>query len=293
MDEGEKMKSDRAWIPYAFLLPNMLIFGIFVGLPAIYGIFYAFTEWDGISTPIFVGIENFRTILSDSEFWTMLLRTSVYVAIVVPLTVVCALGLAWLLTREIKGSNIFRAIFFLPVMISFIVAGLMWNWILQTDTGLINYLLTVIGIEPVGWLSNPIFANISVIVVTVWNRVGFFMLIFIAGLQSISKSYYEAAEIDGANNWNKFRLVTIPLLRPITLLVVILCFIEFFKTFALVVSLTGGGPINATRYFVQYTYDTGFGLGEFGMGSALSLILFVIMAVITLIQWKVSNGGRV
>ncbi|MDX6152579.1 sugar ABC transporter permease [Marinococcus sp. PL1-022] len=293
MDEGENMKSDRAWIPYAFLLPNMLIFGIFVGLPAIYGIFYAFTEWDGISTPIFVGIENFRTILSDSEFWTMLLRTSVYVAIVVPLTVVCALGLAWLLTREIKGSNIFRAIFFLPVMISFIVAGLMWNWILQTDTGLINYLLTVIGIEPVGWLSNPIFANISVIVVTVWNRVGFFMLIFIAGLQSISKSYYEAAEIDGANNWNKFRLVTIPLLRPITLLVVILCFIEFFKTFALVVSLTGGGPINATRYFVQYTYDTGFGLGEFGMGSALSLILFVIMAVITLIQWKVSNGGRV
>ncbi|SFL91890.1 carbohydrate ABC transporter permease [Salibacterium qingdaonense] len=287
------MKSEKPWIPYAFLLPNALIFGIFVGLPAVYGIVYSFTEWNGISSATFIGLENFKTILTDSEFWTMLFRTLIYVIAVVPLTVVCALGLAWLLTRGLKGSNVFRAIFFLPVMISFIVAGLIWNWILQTDTGLINYILSLVDIEPVGWLSNPVFANISVILVTVWNRVGFFMLIFIAGLLNISPTLYEAAEIDGAGTWKKFRNITIPMLRPITLLVIILCFIEFFKTFALVVSLTGGGPINATRYYVQYTYDTAFGMGEFGLGSALSLILFVIMGIVTLIQWKVSNGGRV
>ncbi|MGN8646308.1 carbohydrate ABC transporter permease [Gracilibacillus sp. HCP3S3_G5_1] len=283
----------RSWVPYAFLLPNMLIFGIFVGLPAIYGVYYSFTEWDGISSPVFVGLENFRQILTDSNFWDMLKRTFIYVVLVVPFTVISALGLAWLLTRKIKFTNFFRTIFYLPVMISFIVVGLMWNWILQVDTGLINYLLSLISIDPVNWLLDPIMANLSVIIVTIWARVGFFMVIFIAGLQNISPTLYEAADIDGASGRVKFFKITVPMLKPITLLVIILSFIEFFKTFALVVSLTGGGPINSTKYYVQYTYDVGFNQGEFGVGSALSLILFIIMAVITLIQWKISDGGRV
>ncbi|NGP46430.1 sugar ABC transporter permease [Bacillaceae bacterium SIJ1] len=287
------MKSEKKWIPYAFLLPNMLIFAIFVGLPAIFGVVYAFTEWNGLSDPVFIGIENFVTIFTDDEFWSMLVRTMLYVIFVVPLTVMSALALAWLLTRGLKGSGFFRAVFFLPVMISFIVSGLIWNWILQTDTGLINFLLNTMNIGSVEWLSNSFFANLSVVMVTIWSRVGFFMLIFVAGLQSISPALYEAAEIDGAGPWKKFLKVTIPMLRPITLLVIILSFIEFFKTFALVVSLTGGGPINATTYYVQYTYDTAFELGNFGLGSALSLVLFVIMAIVTLVQWKVSNGGRV
>lgn len=283
----------RFWVPYAFLLPNILIFGIFVILPAIFGVYYSLTEWNGIADPVFVGLENFRQILNDPGFWSMLTRTLIYVAVVVPFIVVAALGLAWLLTRKIKFTSFFRTIFYIPVMISFIVAGLMWNWILQKDTGLINYLLSLVSIQPVDWLLDPILANISVIIVTVWARVGFFMVIFIAGLQNISPTLYEAADIDGANGREKFFKITLPMLKPITLLVIILSFIEFFKTFALVVSLTGGGPIDATKYYVQYTYDVGFNLGEFGVGSALSVILFVIMAIITLIQWRVSNGGRV
>ncbi|SFL34000.1 carbohydrate ABC transporter membrane protein 1, CUT1 family [Gracilibacillus orientalis] len=283
----------RSWVPYAFLLPNMLIFGIFVGLPAIYGVYYSFTEWDGISSPVFIGLENFRHILTDPNFLDMLKRTFIYVVLVVPFTVISALGLAWLLTRKIKFANFFRTIFYLPVMISFIVIGLMWNWILQVDTGLINYLLSLISIDPINWLLDPVMANISVIIVTIWARVGFFMVIFIAGLQNISPTLYEAADIDGASDRVKFFKITFPMLKPITLLVIILSFIEFFKTFALVVSLTGGGPINSTKYYVQYTYDVGFNQGEFGVGSALSLILFIIMAVITLIQWKISDGGRV
>lgn len=283
----------RFWVPYAFLLPNILIFGIFVILPAIFGVYYSLTEWNGIADPVFIGLENFRQILNDPNFWSMLTRTLIYVVVVVPFIVVAALGLAWLLTREIKFTSFFRTIFYIPVMISFIVAGLMWNWILQKDTGLINYLLSLLSIQPVDWLLDPILANISVIIVTVWARVGFFMVIFIAGLQNISPTLYEAADIDGASGRAKFFKITLPMLKPITLLVIILSFIEFFKTFALVVSLTGGGPIDATKYYVQYTYDVGFNLGEFGVGSALSVILFVIMAIITLIQWKVSNGGRV
>lgn len=283
----------RSWVPYAFLLPNMIIFGVFVGLPAIFGVYYAFTEWDGISDPIFVGLDNFMKIFSDQGFWDMLTRTFIYVIVVVPCTVISALGLAWLLTRKLRFANVFRTIFYLPVMISFIVAGLMWNWILQKDTGLINYILTSLSLDAVDWLLDPIMANISVIMVTIWARVGFFMVIFIAGLQGISPSLYEAADIDGATGWTKFIKITLPMLKPITLLVVILSFIEFFKTFALVVSLTGGGPIDATKYYVQYTYETGFDQGNLGMGSALSLVLFIIMAIITFVQWKVSDGGRV
>ncbi|MEQ6376762.1 sugar ABC transporter permease [Bacillaceae bacterium S4-13-56] len=283
----------RTWVPYAFLLPNMLIFSVFVGLPAIYGVYYSFTEWNGITEPVFVGLENFIKIFSNDAFWAMLKRTFIYVLAVVPLTVISSLGLAWLLTRKIKFSNIFRTIFYLPVMISFIVVGLIWNWILQKETGLINYVLSLLNIDAVGWLSEPILANIAVIFVSVWARVGFFMVIYIAGLQSISPSLYEAAEIDGASSWRKFLNITVPMLKPITLLIVILSFIEYFKTFALVVSLTGGGPIDATKYFVQYTYEVGFNQGNLGMGSALSFVLFIIMATITLIQWKVSDGGRI
>lgn len=282
----------RGAAPYFFILPNFVIFLIFVVIPAVYGLIYSFTNYDGLSEMKFIGLKNYIKIVKDREFWEILGKTGIYAAIVVPGIFVISLVIAMLLSQEIKAKGLFRAIFYWPTMISFVIVGLTWKWILGENFGILNYIIVLVGNEPVKWLTSDFYANFSVVVATIWSRIGFFMVIFIGGLQSIPVSYYEAASIDGATKWQTFKAVTLPLLRPTSLMVLILAMIDAFKAYPLIVSLTGGGPGKATTYLVQYIYQYGFERYEIGYASAMSVILFVILSIFTVIQFRLSKGGE-
>ncbi|WP_144933890.1 carbohydrate ABC transporter permease [Paenibacillus sp. 32O-W] len=279
--------------PYLFVLPNLVIFTVFIVVPALFGLIYSFTDYDGINKMNFIGLENYIYIFQDSEFWSALRRTAVYAVFVVPLLFAAALGIAILLIQQVKGKGIFRSIIYWPTMISFIIVGLTWKWILGGSFGIANYVLESMGMSPIGWLTDPFYANASVIVATLWSRVGFFMVIFIAGLQSIPQDYYEAAKMDGAGKIRSFLSITMPLLKPTSLLVLMLSLIDAFKAYPLMFALTGGGPGRETTYVVQHIYQTGFTAQELGLASAMSVVLFIIIAIFTVFQFKLGKGGAI
>jgi alpha-1,4-digalacturonate transport system permease protein len=287
----ENMK--RGLVPYLFILPNLSIFLIFVVIPAIYGLIYSFTNYDGLSEMNFVGLKNYIKIFKDAEFWSILGRTSLYVVIVVPLIFVFALMIAMYLVKEIRCKGIIRAIFYWPTMISFIVVGFTWKWILGENFGIVNYVLVLMGQAPVKWLTTAFAASVAVIIGTLWSRIGYYMVIFMGGLQSIPVSYYEAATIDGASKRQIFFNITFPLLKPTSLMVVVLSVIDAFKAYPLILALTGGGPGKSTTYLVQYIYQYGFERYEIGYASAMSVILFLILGTFTVIQFKMTKGGEV
>lgn len=278
--------------PYMFLLPNLLVFGVFIIVPALSGFYYSLTEWDVISTPEFVGFENFAKILTSSRFWETTVRTFIYVFSVVPLTVVASLTVAMLLNREIKAKGTLRALFYLPTMLSFIVIGVSWRWILGNNFGILNYILDTVGLQPINWLTQTFSATVMVILASIWARTGYFMVIFLAGLQGIPEMYYEAAVIDGASRGQKFRFITLPLLTPTTLVVVVLDTIQAFKMFGLIKVMTEGGPGRDTTYLVQAIYEEAFQRSRMGSAAAMSVVLFFIMAILTLVQFRASRKGQ-
>ncbi len=281
----------RTVTPYLFVLPNTLIFSIFIVFPAFLGLFYSLHDYDGLNEMKFLGLANYAELLSDRTFWQVMGRSFLYTATVVPLLFVCSLGIAALLIQEIRFRGLFRAIFYWPVMISFIIVGLTWKWIFGDSFGILNYLLEQAGMKGIGWLTDPFWAKVSVVIATLWSRVGFYMVIFIAGLQAIPTEYYEAARIDGASRSRIFMSITLPLLKPTSLLVLILSMIEAFKQYPLMFALTSGGPNKATTYIVQYIYETGFEKLELGLASAMSVVLFVIIGIFTSIQFRLGKGG--
>ncbi|WP_373229404.1 carbohydrate ABC transporter permease [Cohnella sp.] len=284
-------KFKRAITPYLFVLPNVAIFATFIVIPAILGLVYSLNEYDGLNDMEFIGFENYRELLSDTEFWQAMGRTFLYAGTVVPLLFACSLGIAMLLVQEIRFKSLFRAVFYWPVMISFIIVGLTWKWIFGSSFGILNYALEQVGIPPVGWLTDPYWAKMSVVIATLWSRIGFYMVIFIAGLQAIPTDYYEAARIDGASRSRIFIGITLPLLKPTSLLVLILTLIDAFKQYPLMFALTSGGPGKETTYMVQYIYQTGFEKLELGLASAMSVILFAIIGLFTFIQFRLARGG--
>jgi alpha-1,4-digalacturonate transport system permease protein len=279
---------------YAFILPNFIIFTTFFLIPAVYGVIYSFYKHDGWSKPKFIGWNNYKAILADPVFWKVLQQTFVYAIVSVPLVFAVSLLLAMLLTQDgIKGRGLMRASIYWPTMISTVIVGLMWRWIFGENFGIINYLIQLFGGTSVPWLTSDFFAKATVIVATVWSKAGFFMIIFIGGLESIPTSYYEAATIDGASKLRQFWNITLPLLKPTSFLVFVLSIINAFKEYPLVLTLTGGGPGDSTTYIVQYIYETGFIRFKMGFASAASMIMFVILAILTLVQFKIGRGGEV
>ena len=279
--------------PYLFILPNTLIFTIFIVIPALFGFYYSLTEWDGLTEMKMVGLANFEGIIKSEYFWDSLSRTVLYVLLKVPLLFVVSLFLANLLIKDLRFKGIFRAVFYWPTMISFIIVGVTWKWMLGDSFGIVNYLLSNMGLEPVRWLTDGFYANVAVIAASIWSRAGFYMIMFIAGLQSIPISYYEASDIDGASAFQRFRWITFPLLKPTNFLVLILSMIDAFKAYPLVFSLTDGGPNKATTYLVQSIYEQGFNKNQFGYASAMSVCLFLILSILTFVQFKVNKGGEV
>lgn len=243
-------------------------------------------KWDSFSTPEFVGLQNFTRMLSDDTFWISLKNTFLYTISVVPLTLICSLGLAILLNQKIKGVKFFRTAFFFPYVTSLVAIAVVWSMLFHPTMGPINQFLRVVIENPPGWLSSSDWALTAIIIVSVWRGMGYYMILYLAGLQGISKELYEAAAMDGANKWKQFSHITVPALRPTTFFVTIMLVINCFKIFDLVQVMTDGGPGRATNVLVYQVYSEAFVKFNFGYASAIAMVLFVIVLVITVIQFK-------
>lgn len=276
--------------PLLFLTPNLIIFSVFIILPALIGLRMSFFDWSILGSHTLVGFKNFVRLVGDAMFWRTLLNTFIYVAAVVPLILVASLLLSLPAAQNYAAIGIFRAIYYFPTMLSLIIVGIAWRWILGFDIGILNYLLTRLGLQPVPWLTTGGMAMGSLVFVTAWTRTGYFMMMFVGGLQAIPKTFYEAARIDGAGAWRIFRSITLPLLRPIVLVVTVLATIEAFKAYELIYVMTSGGPGSSTKLLVQYIYEVAFEQDRMGYGAAMSIVLLVIIGFFTFLQFAAQRA---
>jgi len=256
----------------------------FVG-PAVIGLKYSFTSYTGVGTAPWVGFDNYQRLLHDPAFWAALKRTLIYTLAVVPLTFVASLGTAYLLVSPYsRGKTVARVIFFLPWLISPIIAGVIWRWIFGENFGLANFVITELGGKAVAWQTNANLSLIIVIIAATWINTAFNMLLFIAALKNVPTSYYEAADLDGANAWQKFRRITLPAIAPTSFIVVLLCTLQTMKEYALIVAVNAGGPGTENNLIVQYIYTTGFRRYQIGYASAASFVLMLILVLIAVGQ---------
>lgn len=291
---GDRPFAKIHYTPYLFLLPAGIILTFTVFWPALQAFYLSFTqyEYDLTQPPTWVGVDNLRRLLSDRLFWETLRNTLVYLVFVVPLLVVLPLGLAILVNQKLRGISAFRAAFYTPVVISMVVAGIAWKW-LYADNGLFNQLLRGIGLvgegEGIGWLTSPDLALFSVMTVTVWKGLGYYMMIYLAGLQSISPELYEAAELDGSDGIRKHWDITVPLMRPYLLLVAVISSIAATKVFEEVYVMTQGGPLNSSKTIVYYLYEKAFQELEIGYACSIGMVLFVIILSLSIIRLSVKS----
>ncbi|MDB7088200.1 MULTISPECIES: carbohydrate ABC transporter permease [Enterococcus] len=283
---SRKLKRKNTMIAWSFIAPNFIGFLIFTLVPVVFSLILAFMKWDSFSTPEFVGMQNFTRMLSDDTFWISLKNTFLYTIGVVPLTLICSLGLAILLNQKIRGVKFFRTAFFFPYVTSLVAIAVVWSMLFHPTMGPINQFLRMVIENPPGWLSSSDWALTAIIIVSVWRGMGYYMILYLAGLQGISKELYEAAAMDGANKWKQFIHITVPALRPTTFFVTIMLVINCFKIFDLVQVMTDGGPGRATNVLVYQVYSEAFVKFNFGYASAIAMVLFVIVLVITVIQFK-------
>lgn len=274
-----------------FLIPNFIGFLLFTLIPVGASLILSFFNWDLIGVPKFAGLENFKTLATnDPLFWKVMGNTGLYTLMVVPGTLIMSLLLAMLVNQKIRGKIVFRFIYFLPVVTSTIAVSLVWNWMYNPDFGLINSMLHVFGIPQVNWLTDARTALPSIAIVSIWSGAGNNMVLFLAGLQGIPTSLYEACELDGANSVQKFFHVTLPMLTPTTFYVLVMSIIGSFQVFDLVYMMTGGGPNNATRTIVSYIYDNAFRFFKMGYASSMAWILFLIIFALTYVQFRLQNN---
>ncbi len=290
---GKKMKAEYI-AAFLFLLPNLLGLLIFTVWPLFYSFGLSFMDWGILNNPRFIGLQNYKELSGDSSFWICLRNTLYYSIVKVPLNLFLSLLLAILLNQKIIGRNAFRTIAFLPAVCSSVAVGVVWQPLLEsTESGLINHLLNYIGIGPIPFLSTTAWAMPSVILVGIWKELGYFMVIYLAGLQGIPKSYYEAAAIDGSGAVNTFLRITVPQLAPTTFFAFVTSFIGSFQIFDLTSVLTSGGPANSTNTLVMYIYQNGFRFFRMGYASGIAVTLFIIILIVTMIQNKVMSKGEV
>jgi len=279
--------------PLLFLLPNMLIFLLFIIVPAFQGLWMSTMKWGVFTEPAFIGLGNFQALLKDSVFWITFSNTLVYSVSVVTLLVVVSLILALLLKRnKLVGERVFRAAFYIPSLLSMIAVGIAWRFILGDEMGILNYVLRNIGGPGVHWLTDGRLAMMSVIFVSVWAGSGYYMVIFISGLQAIPIELYEAATIDGSSHWKTFWLITIPLLKSTLLVVIVLSTIASFKAYELIFAMTKGGPGYATKFIVQQVYQVAFMEDRMGYASAMSIVLMLVIGVFTALQFVFSGKDQ-
>jgi putative chitobiose transport system permease protein len=285
----------RQWraaiIAYLFLLPALVLLGAFTFYPVLFGTALSLFDYDVISPPRFVGLAHFQALGTDRYFW-IALGNSVKFLLVVPVLQILSIGLAMAVNRPLRGIRWFRAAYYLPVVTSMVTAGLMWRWLLEQD-GLVNFVLLKLGMltRPVSWLGHPDVALFAVMFVTLWKGLGYYMVIYLAGLQAIGPEYEEAAVTDGASRWQVFRLVTLPLLRPSILLASTISAIAAMKVFEEVYVMTGGGPMFRTFTMFFYIFDKGFQQLDLGYAAALAVVLAVAVLALSAVNFRIFRQG--
>lgn len=282
-------KNSIAIAPYIFIAPNIILFLVFMIIPIIFTFYISFHDWGILGAPEFIGFQNFVTLFSDKVFWTSLGNTVYYTAATVPLSAAFGLLGAILLNRKIPLRPIFRTIFFAPVVVSMTAAGLIWTWMFNPHYGLFNEILSYFGIGTVDWLTSTTWAMPAIIITTLWLRIGYCLVIYLAGLQAVPDSLYEAADIDGANSWQKFWRITLPTIKPTTVFIIVMEVIHGFMVFDLIYTMTNGGPGYSTTVIVQYIYQKAFVEGDMGYASAIGTIFFLIIMVLTAIQLRIGR----
>jgi multiple sugar transport system permease protein len=270
---------------FLFVLPWLIGFLVFTAGPMLTSLYLSFTKYD-LSSMEWVGAKNYQRLLTEEPlFWKSLQITFTYAFISVPLGIIGSLALALLLNQRVRGQRLFRTIFYLPAVVPSVASSLLWLWIFNSDYGLLNWTLGLFGFSGAEWLSDEKFTLGALIIMSLWGIGGGRMVIFLAGLQGISESYYEAARLDGASAWQQFRFVTVPQLSPVIFFNLILGFIGAFQVFTQAYIMTGGGPNNATLFYALMLFRNAFEFFKLGKASAMAWILFLILLVITAIQF--------
>ena len=280
-------------IGYLFLLPDALGLFIFLGLPTLFAVYTSFFAWDGVRPRVFIGLANYLTMFSDSVFLGSLKATFLYTVLFVPGIFVVSLGLALLLAQKIRFRLLFRTAFFLPIVTSGVIVGLIWNFMYDPQVGVLYYILETLHLPDQGWIGTSGSALPSLALTSIWWNAGYYMIIFLAGLQDIPRDFYEAAHIDGANSWQSFWHITWPLLKPTRFFVVVMTILASFQVFDLVYIMTQGGPNYATNTTVFYIYRQAFYYSKMGYASAMATFLFIVLTVVTLIQFRLQRAGTV
>ena len=245
--------------PYLFLLPAIAFLCLTSFLPVLQAIYLSFTNYDFVGSPSFIGWQNYQNLWRDRTFWKVLGNTLVYLLFVVPSLVILPLALAILVNQKLRSIKFFRAVYYFPVIVSVVVAGIAWKWV-YAENGILNYFLSIISLQPIKipWLTDPKTAIFGIIAVVIWRGIGYYMVIYLAGLQAIPADLYEAAALDGSDGWQKHFDITIPLMQPYIILVSIISSISAMKIFEEVYIMSQGGPANSTKTVVYYLYDKGF-----------------------------------
>lgn len=285
---GQTGVKKALWVS-AFLGPSLLALLAFSIGPMIGTVWVSLQEWNLIRDPKFIGLGNYRELWGDDNFRRALWNTLYYLVGYLPLVMVGGLGLALLVNSRMKGVGLFRAIYFLPVVTSWVVVALLWKWLLNPSDGLVNWLLGLVGVDGPGWWTSRTWAMPSVILASAWKDLGFVMIILLAGLQSIDESLYEAARIDGAGPWQRLRSITVPMLTPSLFFVTVISLINGFQVFDQVWVMTNGGPAGSSTVVVEQIVKNTFSYGRAGYASAMSVVLFVIILVVTGLQLRMQK----
>jgi multiple sugar transport system permease protein len=279
-------------VAVGFLAPALAILSVFVIYPIISGGYLSLTSWNGFGTAQeFVGVANYRRMLSDADFWNSALVTVLYAAGVSILSIVSGLMIALLLDAPLRGLSIYRGIYFLPVVTSSVAAAIVWRYLLD-PSGVVNRVLDAVGLPTINWLGNRWTALGALTLLTVWKNLGFNAILYLTALQALPVSLTEAAQLDGANLWQRIRRVTVPLVKPMTFFVVVQALITSFQSFDLVYVLTGGGPMGGTEVLGMLMYRFAFTLGQFGYGAAIAFATLALVLGVTIVQWRASGSGE-
>ncbi|MBN1115117.1 MAG: sugar ABC transporter permease [Oligoflexia bacterium] len=278
-----------AWM---FLLPAMAVISVFVVYPMFKVLYLGFFKWNGLSASMeYTGLANYTGLFYSSGFWSILWNSVLFTLLTVPASFVLGLALALGLWKTAILKNVLRSAFFVPVVVSTVGAGIVWVWLFNYNSGIINGILSLFSVKPVNWLGSEKLAMLSVSVMTIWKTAGYNMVIFLAGLHSIPEVYYETCLVDGVTgNWKKFYYITWPLLRPASVFVAVTTVIFSFRSFEQIYAMTRGGPVGSTKILVYHIWEQGFRFYRMGYASAVSVVLLVLVLTVTFVQFKLSGG---
>lgn len=282
-------KQRHAWI---FLSPALILLFVFSILPIFWVFFLSFTDYNVFTPPEWVGLKNYSKLIHDETFWNAFKNTFYYWILVTPSITILSLILAILVNQKLRAIKAFRLAYYFPVLVSVVITALLWKWVFASD-GLLNSILSMFGLGPVPWLTSPDTSMISIAIVTIWQGIGYYMIIYLAGLQSISPQLYEAAELDGAGFWRKHISITVPLIRPIIFFVSVISTMGAFKEFTLMLVMTEGGPLHSTTTLVYLVYKESIDNINMGYASAIAVVLFIIILAITIMNMFLQDRKNV